>query len=45
MVRQTIAQHKLNISFINRKRHNYILFDKRRLQQVLLNLLNNATKF
>ena len=42
MVQQT--QNQLEIDYIYTKRHK-LIFDKRRLQQVLLNLLSNATKF
>ena len=42
MIQQT--QNQLEIDYIYTKRHK-LIFDKRRLQQVLLNLLSNATKF
>ena len=42
MVQQ--SQNQLEIDYIYTKRHK-LIFDKRRLQQVLLNLLSNATKF
>ena len=44
MVRYTIADSDIIIEYVRSKRH-YLCFDKRRLQQVLLNLLSNATKF
>ena len=41
----TLKQSNLEIEFQNTDDHYELLFDKRRLQQVLLNLLSNAIKF
>ena len=45
MMRQTLTSDNIEIQFIGKKAHNNIMFDKRRLQQVLLNVLSNAIKF
>ena len=45
MMRQTLTSDNIDIEFIGKRRHTQIMFDKRRLQQVLLNVLSNAIKF
>ena len=45
MMNFTINSEELQIKYISKKGCNKLYFDKRRVQQVLLNLLSNAAKF
>ena len=44
IVRMMLTQRKLEIK-VDKKKFPNVKFDRRRMQQVLLNLLSNATKF
>ena len=45
MLRQTLTSDNIDISYIGKQAQSQFMFDKRRLQQVLLNVLSNAIKF
>ena len=44
IVRMMLTQRKLEIK-VDKKKFPNVKFDRRRMQQVLLNLLSNAAKF
>ena len=45
MLEYSIKKKNIHFQVINRLRHSYVLADSTKLQQVLVNILNNAVKF
>ena len=45
MMNFTLSTQDLKIKYVSKKSNMKLFFDKRRVQQVLLNLLSNATKY